>query len=56
MVNKLYPLPSMSQQIETFAREMLVSAANSNPSPELNDPDGANAELKKVLLLCFKKA
>ncbi|KAL3536521.1 hypothetical protein ACH5RR_004982 [Cinchona calisaya] len=46
VVNKLYPLPSMSRQIEAFAQEMLVSAANSNPATESNDADGANAEFK----------
>lgn len=47
VVNKLYPLPSMSQQIEAFAWEVLVSAANANPALESCDADGANAELKK---------
>ncbi|CAI9097243.1 OLC1v1033622C5 [Oldenlandia corymbosa var. corymbosa] len=44
VVNRLYPLPSISQQIENFAREMLVSAAKSIPLVEKNEfSDGASA-------------
>ncbi|XP_027065650.2 uncharacterized protein [Coffea arabica] len=46
VVNKLYPQPSMSRQIEAFAWEVLVSAANANTALESCDADGANAEFK----------
>ena len=44
----------MSRQIEAFAWEVLVSAANANTALESCDADGANAEFK-VLLLKMEK-
>ena len=52
MANKLYPLPSISQQIEDFAKEMLFSAANADHTVDTTNADGSNAEILKVLFCC----
>ncbi|KAF5762617.1 putative armadillo-like helical, symplekin, symplekin/Pta1 [Helianthus annuus] len=41
VANKLYPMPSISQQIEDFAKDMLLSAMNADTSVD----DGSNTEL-----------
>ena len=45
MANKLYPIPAISQQIEDFAKDMLLSAVNGD---HLMDTDGSNAEVAKA--------
>lgn len=49
MANKLYPLPSISREIEDFSKEMLLSVANFYNISELKGADRTNAELQKVL-------
>ncbi|XP_031126551.1 uncharacterized protein LOC116028853 isoform X2 [Ipomoea triloba] len=46
VANRLYPLPSISQQIETFANEMLLSLINVNQNTNSND-DGTITELQQ---------
>ncbi|KAK8576784.1 hypothetical protein V6N13_015215 [Hibiscus sabdariffa] len=46
VANKLYPLPSISQQIEDFAREMLLSAVNIDAA-EITDAEGLIIESHK---------
>lgn len=48
MANKLYPLSSISQQIEDFAKEMLISVT-SNDVSELTDAEVSVADSQKVL-------
>lgn len=50
VANKLYPLSSIAQQIEDFAREMLLSVINVESS-ERADANGSTTEAQKVLLL-----
>ncbi|KAJ9545286.1 hypothetical protein OSB04_024993 [Centaurea solstitialis] len=47
VANKLYPVASISQQIEGFAKEMLLSAMNGDHSMDKSRTDGSNAELTK---------
>ncbi|XP_024981253.1 uncharacterized protein LOC112517999 isoform X2 [Cynara cardunculus var. scolymus] len=47
VANKLYPVSSISQQIEDFAKEMLLSAMNDDHSMDKARIDGSNAELAK---------
>jgi len=49
VANKLYPLSSISQQIEDFAKEMLFSVTSSDVS-ELTDAEGSIADSQKVLM------
>ncbi|CAK9133852.1 unnamed protein product [Ilex paraguariensis] len=51
VANKLYPLPSISQQIEDFAKEMLFSAANADHTVDTTNADGSNAEILKFFIL-----
>lgn len=46
MANKLYPLPSISKQIEDFAKEMLCSVTSD--ASEATDAEGSLADLQKV--------
>ncbi|WVZ16938.1 hypothetical protein V8G54_009920 [Vigna mungo] len=46
VANKLYPLSSISQQIEDFAKEMLISVT-SNDVSELTDAEGSVADSQK---------
>ncbi|KAI3819069.1 hypothetical protein L1987_12891 [Smallanthus sonchifolius] len=45
VANRLYPIPSISQQIEDFAKEMLLSAMNGDNSVDKARTDGSNTEL-----------
>lgn len=47
MANKLYPLSSISQQIDDFAKEMLFSVMTGDTS-EATDVEGSNAGSQKV--------
>ncbi|KAF5737239.1 hypothetical protein HS088_TW13G00118 [Tripterygium wilfordii] len=46
VANKLYPMPSISQQIEDFANEMVISVIN-NDAMEKMDAEGSITELLK---------
>lgn len=50
VANKLYPLSSISQQIELFANEMLMSVSTVDHKGDSNG-DGSDLELQKVLFL-----
>ncbi|KAI3732335.1 hypothetical protein L1987_63539 [Smallanthus sonchifolius] len=45
VANRLYPIPSISQQIEDFAKEKLLSAMNGDNSVDKARTDGSNTEL-----------
>ncbi|KAL8232547.1 hypothetical protein R6Q57_002325 [Mikania cordata] len=45
VANRLYPMPSISQQIEDFAKEKLLSAMNGDNSVDKARIDGSNTEL-----------
>ncbi|XP_059667995.1 uncharacterized protein LOC132313299 isoform X2 [Cornus florida] len=47
VANKLYPLSSITEQIEDFAKEMLHSVINSDHSLNRTDTDGSSTELQK---------
>ncbi|KAI3677522.1 hypothetical protein L6452_36786 [Arctium lappa] len=47
VANKLYPVSSISQQIEDFAKEMLLSAMHDDHLMDKARADGSNAELAK---------
>ncbi|CAA2998893.1 symplekin isoform X1 [Olea europaea subsp. europaea] len=47
VANKLYPLSSISEEIEDFAKEMLLSVANIDLTTERSDTDGLNAGSQK---------
>lgn len=47
VANKLYPIPSISPQIEDFAKETLLSAMNVNHNTAKPGADGSNIELEK---------
>ncbi|CAN1303626.1 SYMPK [Linum perenne] len=44
VANKLYPLPSVSQQIEDFAKETMLSVVDAEDVMESKDEDGAIVE------------
>lgn len=50
VANKLYPLSSISQNIEDFANEMLVSTTSFDHTVEKVEAEGSNTESHKV---CF---
>ncbi|KAK1437129.1 hypothetical protein QVD17_02914 [Tagetes erecta] len=45
VANRLYPIPSISQQIEDFAKEMLLSAMNGDNAVDKTRTDGSSTEL-----------
>jgi len=47
VANKLYPLSSISKEIEDFAKEMLISVMSSDAS-EAADAEGSIADSQKV--------
>ncbi|KAK3019013.1 hypothetical protein RJ639_003621 [Escallonia herrerae] len=47
VANKLYPLSSISQQIEDFAKKMLLSVPMVDQNVEGRDANGSNSELEK---------
>ncbi|XP_071715633.1 uncharacterized protein [Rutidosis leptorrhynchoides] len=47
VANRLYPIPSISQQIEDFAKEMLLSAVNGGHLTDKTHGDGSNSDLAK---------
>ncbi|KAL2541488.1 HEAT repeat-containing protein [Abeliophyllum distichum] len=47
VANKLYPLSSISEKIEDFAKEMLLLVANVDLTTERSDTDGLNAGSQK---------
>lgn len=47
VANKLYPLSSISQQIEDFAKEMLLSVTKVDPITNKTEADGSNTEVQK---------
>ncbi|KAA8517805.1 hypothetical protein F0562_015279 [Nyssa sinensis] len=47
VANKLFPLSSIAQQIEDFAKEMLYSVTNADHSLDRNDADGSCTEIQK---------
>lgn len=51
VANKLYPLSSISEEIEDFAKEMLLSVANIDLTTERSDTEGLNAGSQKVMIL-----
>lgn len=53
VANKLYPLTSISQQIEHFANEMLMSVSTVDHKADSNG-DGSSPALQKVLILIMK--
>lgn len=55
VANKLYPLPSVAQQIEDFANEMLLSVIGGAHGTDRAETEGSNTELQKVFTLCFIK-
>nr|XP_043635498.1 uncharacterized protein LOC122606709 isoform X3 [Erigeron canadensis] len=50
VANRLYPIPSISQQIEDFAKEMLLSAMNGDHLIDTASADESNAELAKDVM------
>lgn len=53
VANKLYPLTSISQQIELFANEMLMSVSTVDHKADSNG-DESDPILQKVLILIMK--
>lgn len=51
VANKLYPLSSIAQQIEDFAKEMMLSIVNSDATESM-DGEGSVTGSQKVLILC----
>ncbi|GJY68330.1 symplekin isoform X1, partial [Tanacetum coccineum] len=47
VANRLYPIPAISQQIEDFAKDMLLSAVNDDHLMDKAHTDGSNAEVAK---------
>ncbi|KAL3617506.1 hypothetical protein CASFOL_037827 [Castilleja foliolosa] len=47
VANKLYPLPSISKDIEDFAKDMLLLVASDNETSK-KEADGTHAELQKL--------
>lgn len=47
MANKLYPIPSLSEKIEDFAKEMLLSVVSDDENALA---DGTEAERLKVTI------
>ncbi|KAL8526006.1 hypothetical protein ACS0TY_015284 [Phlomoides rotata] len=47
VANKLYPLSSISKNIEDFAKEMLLSIATDGQIASAKEADGTNTELQK---------
>uniref|UniRef100_A0A5B7B7R4 Symplekin n=1 Tax=Davidia involucrata TaxID=16924 RepID=A0A5B7B7R4_DAVIN len=47
VANKLFPLSSIAQQIEDFAKEMLNSVTNGDHSLDRIDADGSHTEIQK---------
>lgn len=52
MANKLYPLKSISHQIEEFAKEMLLTVISGDAS-ETADGEVSIAETPKVLMCIY---
>jgi hypothetical protein len=52
VANKLYPLSSIAQQIEDFAKEKLLSVVNSDATESM-DAEGSFSESQKVVVLCI---
>lgn len=50
MANKLYPLSSISEKIEDFAKEMLLSIVTDDQIALTKEADGTNTELQKVTI------
>lgn len=50
MANRLYPLQSISQDIEDFAKEKLLSIANFDHTSEINNADRTNSELQQKVM------
>lgn len=51
VANKLYPMPCIAQQIETFANEMLLSVVNNSHNLEGIDVEESTAVAQKVLVM-----